>query len=134
MGRRSMPRVERRCIWCGSSEHIKEVRFNKQDRITVPFCSDACEASARKFLEFDAKYSRPFYVAEAILAVACLTLVFAKLLFYGGIVAAGMGLLILPFPFLAAVLGGRTYIKRSILLARVVGLLIVAAGVAVAFI
>jgi hypothetical protein len=130
-----MPDVERRCIWCGSSEHIKEVRFNRQDRVTVPFCSDACEASARKFLEFDAKYSGSFYVVEAILTVACLTLVFARDVFYAGVIATGMGLLILPFPFLAAVLGGRTYIKRSILMARVVGVLIIfAGGVAAAFI
>jgi hypothetical protein len=128
-----MPPVERRCIWCGSSEHIKEVRFNKQDRATVSFCSDACEASARRFLEFDVKYSRSFYLLEAILGLACLTLVLARLVSYAGIVAVGIGILFLPFPFLAAVLGGITYIKRSILVTRVLGLLVVVAGLVVVF-
>lgn len=129
-----MPGVERRCIWCGSSEHIREVRFNRQDRVTVSFCSDACEASARKFLEFDAKYSRSFYLLEAALGIASLTLVLARLIPYAGLVAATIGILFLPFPFMAAVLGGVTFIKRSILVTRVLGVVIVAAGLAVAFI
>jgi hypothetical protein len=127
-----MAPAERRCIWCGSPDHIREVRFNRQDRITVPFCSDACEASARRFLEFDAKYSRSFYFAEAILAISCLTLVLARLISYGGIVVAAIGVLFLPFPFLAAVLGGITFIKRSILVARIIGIMVVAAGAAIA--
>ena len=124
--------VERRCIWCGSPEHVREVRFNRQDRITVPFCSDTCEASARRFLAFDSRYSRSFYLLEAMLGLACLTLVLARLITYAGFVAAGIGVLFLPFPFLAAVLGGVTYIKRSILVTRIIGVLIIAAGAAVA--
>jgi hypothetical protein len=129
-----MPPAGRRCIWCGSPEHVKETRFNREDKVTVPFCSQACEASARAFLQFDAKYSRTFYVMEAVLAVASLTLVFARMVSYASLVVAGMGILMLPFPFVAAVLGGRTFIKRSILVARIAGLLIAAAGLAFAFI
>ncbi|HVP22799.1 MAG TPA: hypothetical protein VMS77_02655 [Conexivisphaerales archaeon] len=123
----------RRCIWCGKSEHVREVRFNRKDRITVPFCSDECIASARRFLEFDSKYSRTFYVLEFTLAFACLILVMSKLVFYASLVAMGIGALMIPFPFLAAVLGGRTYIKRAILITRVIGVAIVVAGAVVAY-
>jgi len=123
----------RRCIWCGSPEHIKEARFDKKQRVTVPFCSDKCEADARNFLEFDSKYSKTFYLIEFTLAFACLILIFSKLIFFASLVAAAIGALMLPFPFMAAIWGGRTYIKRAILVTRVIGVIVVAAGLAVAF-
>ncbi len=118
----------KRCIWCGSPEHIREIRFNSTDRVKTAFCSDKCETNARRFLAYDAKYSRSFLLAEFTLSFACLILIFLKLPFFAGFVAVVIGALMMPFPFLAAVLGGWTYIKRAILAVRLVSLLIVVGG------
>jgi hypothetical protein len=134
MGRCKMSAPTRRCIWCGSPDNIREVRFDKKQKVTVPFCSDRCQAQARSFLEFDAKYSRTFFLLEFTLAFVCLILIFSKLAFFAGLVTVAIGALMIPFPFMASILGGRTYIKRAILIARVIGVLVVAAGLAVAFV
>ena len=123
----------RKCIWCGKSEHIMEVRFNKKDRITIPFCSDECVKDARSFLEFDAKYSRTFYVLEFTLAFACLVLTLSKLVFFGALAAAFIGLVMIPLPFVAAIMGGRTFIKRAILGTRALGVAVAVVSLGIAY-
>jgi predicted nucleic acid-binding Zn ribbon protein len=124
---------QKRCIWCGSSENVRDVRFNPGDRIKVSFCSDRCQEAARRFLEFDTKYSKTFYLAEFTLAILGIAFVFTRLNLYAALSGAAIGLMMVPFPFLATILGGVTFIKRSIMTVRVVGVVIALAGVTFAF-
>jgi hypothetical protein len=123
-----MPEAEKRCIWCGGREHLRQVKFAKGQYRMVTFCSDECERKTRGFLEFDGKYSSSFYWGELILCFACIVLTLSKLPAYALAVVGFMGVLMVPFPFLAAIMGGTTNIRRAILTTRSLGVVMAAVG------
>ena len=128
----NMPSAQRKCVWCGGTEHVREAKFVKSDSRTVPFDFADCEKKTKEFLTMDALYARPFYMMEMVLIAVTLTLLFARLEVYAFLILGGVGILMVPFPFMAAPMAGALGLKKSILVARLIGMAIAVAGLAFA--
>lgn len=115
-----------KCLWCNKPcENDIPI---KDDEETYACCSVECKIKAEKFLKY-AKKTGPIFL---ILTIACIVTILIgsvsnhKIVYYS---MAAMGVIVLIFPFCTPQTTQVVGLKKSILIGRCLGILVIALGI-----
>ncbi|MBK5114809.1 MAG: hypothetical protein KGD59_07125 [Candidatus Heimdallarchaeota archaeon] len=132
--------IEPRCYWCGKAQpEIKELlesRYQKKNQEEIEIylsCTQEHESKTQKFLNFNERFYFLYIAFMFVFPVILLTLalIISKHIFSIGFslfISMGIGLLIMPL--LGNQLVKNIGLKRSLLLGRIIGVILVIIGVA----
>lgn len=131
--------MEPRCYWCGKAQpEIKELlesQYQKKNQEEIEMflsCSQEHESKSRKFLNFTEKFYFLYVTFMFVIPIILLTLalIISQHIFSIGFslfISMGIGLLIMPL--LGNQLVKNIGLKRSLLLGRIIGAILVIIGV-----
>jgi hypothetical protein len=128
-----------KCVWCADKEAtLKDVEIPWQKTTeTVKLCGDHCEQNTREFYHYAETHLVHFLVGLFGLPVIGLVVTLLMMKIDNGgvgmfIIFAGMGAVIIKYPFVTPQTIQLFGIKNSIKLVKVMGVLMILGGIACA--
>ncbi len=122
-----------KCVYCGKKLLIEQDNiYAKVHTRSFPVCSDRCKENTEKYVKQDSKYKIYLYLLLIVCSIFILIGAFAgeqPLIVFPGLAIGGLGLLLFPYPITSFETFLGTSIKFVTNLTRIIGVIIIVAGI-----
>lgn len=120
-----------KCMYCNKKipEGIENAVIEKIDGLTCTFCGEKCKEDCENFLSFAKKYEKLFLVLIFVPMILC---TFASFILGEWVVCLMMvilGAAITLFPFCTPQTIQLTGVKKSVLIGRILGIVLIGMGI-----